>query len=334
MKKIALKWICLGFALSFSVILTTGCVVKDLGRTVEYTVKGDYFLQSDQSDRGRESFKREVEENPGSALANYYYGRFLLQENENKQALKYLKKARDLDQSNADYNFWAGVAFGANGMTTEEEKSYTRALSIDRKHLQSLIYLGHRRLARKKYTEALDLYTQALDIWPGSPSALYNRALILNKLGRTPEERLAWLDYLNYYPSGDKAQRATDYLNATREYSFRNHTLGKTTVTVEKIWFLPFESELDNSSYDSLLVIGNVFSDMKKGVLQIIVYQKNNKELARQRAIAIRKFLLAEFPSISSKKIGVSWFSEPQKTTIRGKKLTIDESVSFFVTAK
>ena len=34
------------------------------------------------------------------------------------------------------------------------------------------------------------------------------------------------------------------------------------------------------------------------------------------------------------KQIGVSWFSEPQKTTIRGKKLTIDESVSFFVTAK
>ena len=73
---------------------------------------------------------------------------------------------------------------------------------------------------------------------------------------------------------------------------------------------------------------------MQKGTLQIITYQKNNKELARQRAIAIKKFLLAEVPSIATKKIGVSWFSEPQKTTIRGKKLTIDESVSFFVTAK
>ena len=334
MKKRVLKWICLWFALSFSVILTSGCVVKDLGRTVEYTVKGDYFLQSDQSNRGRESFKREVEENPGSALANYYYGRFLLQENENKQALKYLKKARDLDQSNADYNFWAGVAFGANGMTTEEEKSYTRALSINRKHLQSLIYLGHRRLAKKKYTEALDLYTQALDIWPGSPSALYNRALILNKLGRTPEEELAWLDYLDQYPSGPKARQATDYLNVTRNYSFRNHTIGKHTITLEKIRFIPFTSELADSSYQSLLLAGEVYTTMKKGTLQIITYQKNNKELARQRVIAIKKFLLAEVPSISSKKIGVSWFSEPQKTTIRGKKLTIDESVSFFVTAK
>ena len=121
----------LGVALTLSVMAGSGCVVKDLSRTVEYTVKGDYFLQSDQPDRGRQSFKREVGENPGNTLANYYYGRFLLQENENKQALAYLRKARDLDPANADYHFWAGVAFGANGMTTEEEKSYRAALAID-----------------------------------------------------------------------------------------------------------------------------------------------------------------------------------------------------------
>ncbi len=324
----------LPFILVASAIVTSGCVVKDIGRTVEYTVKGDYFLQSDQPDRGRESFKQEVKENPGSSLANYYYGRFLLQEKENKQALTYLKKARDLDQSNAEYHFWAGVAFGANGKVSEEEKSYRKTLSIDPNHLQSLIYLGHIRLGKKKYTEALDLYTQALDIWYGSPSALYNRALILNKLGRTPEEQIAWIDYISQYPSGKMARVATDYLNAAGIYSFRNHTLGTETVTIEKIRFIPFGSEIADSSYPSLLVIGNVFSDMKKGTLQVITYQKNNKELARKRAIAIKKFLLQEFPSIPSKKIGISWFSEPQRTTIRGKKLVIDESVSFFVTKK
>jgi len=315
-------------------LATSGCVVKDIGRTVEYTVKGDYFLQSDQPDRGRESFKREVNENPESSLANYYYGRFLLQEKENKQALRYLKKARDLDQGNDDYHFWAGVAFGANGMIGEEEKSYRAALGINPNHLQALIYLGHIRFGKKKYSEALELYTKALEIWPGSPSALYNRALILNKLGRTPEEQIAWIDYISQYPSGKMAREATDYLNAARIYSFRNHTLGKQTVTIEKIRFIPFTAEIADSSYQSLFVIGNVFTDMRHGTLQVLTYQKNNKELARKRAIAIKKFLLREFPTISSKKIGISWFSEPQKTTIRGKKLVIDESVSFFVTKK
>ncbi len=71
---------------------------------------------------------------------------------------------------------------------------------------------------------------------------------------------------------------------------------------------------------------------MKKGTMQIVAYQKNNKELARERAIAIKQLLLFEFSSIKTKQIGVSWFSEPQKLSIRGNKLSIDEAVSFFVT--
>lgn len=329
-----MKSVIFNFCIYAVVFCSSGCVVKDLGQTVEQTLKGDYFLQSNQSDRGRESFSREVQENPDSALANYYYGRFLLRENENKQALKYLVKATDLEGGNGDYHFWAGVAFGANGMTSKEEKSYVKALAIDEKHTQSLIYLGHRKLAGKKYQEALQLYTRALDQTPDNPSALYNRGLILNKLGRTPEERLAWLDYLNHHPSGDMAAQATEYLNAARDYNFRNHTLGQHTITLEKIRFVPFGSLLADSSYDSLYLVAEVFATIQKGNLQVLVYQKNNKELARRRAVAIKEFLLNQFPTLSSKRIGISWFSEPQQATIKGKKLTIDESVQFFVTKK
>ena len=320
---------CGAMALLFSI---SGCVVKDLGQTVEQTVKGDYFLQSEQSKRGRESFRLEVEENPDSALANYYYGRFLLQEQENKLALKHLKKARDISPTKADYQFWAGVAYGATGSIDREEKSYRTALSIEDNHLQSLIYLGHNQLAQKKYTDALELYYKAIDIWPSSPSALYNRGLILNKLGRTPEERVSWLDYLDQYPSGKNAQRATAYLNITGDFNFRNHNLGTNTITTEKIRFVPFTANLDDASYASLSLIGEVFQDMKNGTLQIVVYQKNNKNLAKERAKSIKQFLITEFPLIKTKRIGMSWFAEPQKLSVRGKQLSIDESVSFFVT--
>ena len=307
-------------------------MLKEVGSTVQQTFKGDYFLQSEQFQKGRESFRLEVQENPDSDLAHYYYGRFLLQEEEVKLALEHLVKARDLNPGKADYQFWAGVAYGANNNIDKEEKSYRTALSIDKKHLQSLIYLGHNQLAQKKYQEALDLYYQALDIWPASPSALYNRALILNILGRTPEERIAWLAYLDRYPSGPKAQRATDYLNSTGDFNFRNHALGPHIVTVEKIRFVPFTAELADASHNSLLLIGEVFQEMEKGTLQIVVYQKNNKELAKQRALAIKHFLLSEFPLLKAEQIGVSWFAEPQKITSKGKKLSAEEAVSFFVT--
>lgn len=313
-------------------VTMTGCVVKDLGQNLEQTVKGDYFLQSDQSRRGKQSFRLEVEENPDSPLAHYYYGRFLLQEKENKMALKHLEEARDFDPGKVDYQFWAGVAYGVNDQIDKEEESYRTALSIDENHLQSLIYLGHNQFIQKKYPEALQRYYQAIDIWPSSPSALYNRALILNIFGRTPEERIAWLDYLYLYPSGPKAIRAADYLNIAGDFNFRNHSLGTTTVTLEKIRFVPFTAELADASYESLRLVGDIFQDMKKGTLQIVFYQKNNKELAQKRALAIKQFMHAEFPLIKDRQIGVSWFDEPQKIAVRGKNLLLEEAASFFVT--
>jgi hypothetical protein len=56
--------------ISFILLLSNGCVVKDIGQTMEQTVKGDYFLKSEKYEQGRESFQQEVRENPESALAN------------------------------------------------------------------------------------------------------------------------------------------------------------------------------------------------------------------------------------------------------------------------
>jgi len=310
----------------------SGCIVQNLGQTVEQTVKGDYFLQSDQPKRGRESFRVEVEENPDSHLAHYYYGRFLLQGEEPELALNHLSRAQALSPEKAEYQFWLGVAYGATGNIDKEEACYRAALDLDKNHLQTLIYLGHNQFAQKQYIDALHYYYQALDIWPSSPSALYNRALILHILGRTPEERVAWLDYLERYPSGAKARQAADYVNMTGDFNFRNHIVGATVVTLEKIRFEPFTAELSSASYDSLHVIGEVFQDMQRGTLQVVVFQKNNKALAKDRALAVRRFLLAEFPQIKTGQIGVSWFAEPQRLSINKKKLSIDESVNFFVT--
>lgn len=316
--------------LTIVIFTSGGCVVSELGQTL----KGDYYLKSDQPDKGRESFRQDVEENPDSAISNYYYGRFLLQENNNKEALIYLKKASALAPDEADYHFWKGVAFGANKKSRDEIKSYNEALSIDADHLQSLIYLGHIQLAKKKYKDALALYDRALNIESDSPVALYNRALILHRQGKTAEEKEAWIDYLSLYPTGGMAIRATEFLNAAGNYNFRNHTLGVRTVTTEKIRFLPLSSELADSSHESLMVLGTVFSHMGKGTLQVVTYQNKNKELAHARAVTIKKYLLTNIPSISSKQIGISWFAEPQKLTVKKKRRKIDESVSFFVTMK
>lgn len=320
--------------ISSGCIKDIGSTVGNIGSTVEQTVKGDYYLKSRKYEQGRESFKAEVLESPNSALAHYYYGRFLLQAGDEKEALKELKRARDLDPANADYFFWTGVAYGGNGNKALEVKQYQAALRLEQKHLQALIYLGHSQLESKDYKEALETYNRALAIWPGSPSSLYNRALILRRLGRTPEEKVALHEYLARYPTGAMARRATAHLNAIGDFTYRNHHLGARTATIEKIWFVPLTAELSPASEDSLDLIGSVIKNMQNGTLQVVFYQKNNPVLAKKRAVAIKRYLEKEFPGLGRRGIGVSWFGEPQVITVEKKKQKIDESASFFTSMR
>lgn len=322
------------------VVLLTGCApaenigmqAVEVGKSIQLRVLGEHYLQTDNLERGEEAFRQAVRERPDSAEANYYLGRFLLAGGKAKEALPPLEKAADLEPGKADYHFWLGVACGENGLRDREAKSYARALEIDPKHVQSHIYLGHLQLRKKLYGEALDSYRKTLEIWPESPAALYNRALILKALGRTPEERTAWLEYLALYPAGNLARRATDHLNKLGDFSYRNHTLGARTLTLERIAFKPFTAELDSSSHPSLKLVGATAVNMGRGTLQVAVFQKNNRELARKRAISIKKYLQDQFPDLRGDRIGISWFAVPEEFTVGGKKLRADESVRFFLT--
>jgi len=124
----------------------------------------------------------------------------------------------------------------------------------------------------------------------------------------------------------------TDGCRPVRIRSVRNHRLGVRIVTTEKIWFEPFSARLDESSYASLDLIGQIYANINQGKLQIVVYQKNNVELASQKALNIRNYLTEEFSQLDPAGIGVSWFAEPHALKVRKKSLTIDESVSFFIT--
>ena len=315
----------------FALIILTGCIqAADLGQTLKHQVQGSHYMMTRDYTRGEETFRQAVLENPENTEANYYLGRFLLAENKGKEALAYLQKAVSIAPDDVEYIFWLGVAYGENGMGGKERSSYLRALQLDKNHLQSIIYLGHNQLKSKEYEAALATYTKALHLWPESPSALYNRALILKFLDRTPEEKIAWLEYLSLYPAGNLARKATDHLNRLADFSYRNHSLGARTITLKKISFEPYTDKLDSSSYPSLKLVGAVASNMGQGTLQIIVYQKKNKTLAKKRAISIRNYFRKTFPDLSGR-IGISWFSVPEEFSVKGKRLQSNESVRFFL---
>ncbi len=310
-------------------LLLGGCAV---GQAIKNNVQGAHYLQTKNYTEGVTTFRDAVTRDKDNPQANYYLGRFLLAEKKPKQALPYLQKATALDPGDTNYLFWKGVALGEVGKRKQERQAYEAVLKLEEKHLQALIYLGHNLLKDKKYEQALETYKKVLEIWPYSPSALYNRALIAKILKRTPEEKAGWLAYLSVYPSGALAVRATDHLNLLKDFSYQNHYLGARTITLTKIWFTPFTDKLLPGAKLSLDVVGATVANMDKGKLQMIVYLKNDKKLARARAVAIKRYLLEKFPALEAKGIGISWFDQPETRTIQGKKIKNEESVRFFLT--
>lgn len=310
-------------------LLLGGCSV---GRALKNNVQGTHYLQSRQYQTGEEVFRSAVARDRDNPQPNYYLGRFLLADKKPKEALPYLKKAAALNPDDTDYVFWQGVAYGETGQVRLEQKSYEQVLKRNEKHLQALTYLGHNQLKAKEYASALATYEKVLAIWPYSPSALYNRALVARVMGRTPEEKVGWLSYLSAYPSGALAIKAADHLNGLGDFSYRNQYMGLRTITLAKISFEPFGSELTKESFPSLNVVGATATNMTKGTLQVVVYQQKNKKLAQLRALSVQTYLYGKFPALVEKGIGVSWFDVAERLNINGKKVNNPESVRFFLT--
>jgi tetratricopeptide (TPR) repeat protein len=312
----------------------SGCAaIGDFGSSLKYHIQGEYYLQKQDFKQGRETFGKAAKFDRKNPEVSYYYGRFLLAENDTKKALPYLKQATVLDPGKSEYHFWLGVAYGESRQESQERKSYLKALELDPKNVQALTYMGNNRLRAKQYAEALEYYRMALDLQDSNPQALYNRAVCLRQLGRVPEEKRAWLHYLDAYPSGSFARLAADRLNSLGDQTYRNHRLGLRTVTLTEIGFMPFSDKLYDTAYPSLDLVGSTVAKMPGGTLNIIVYQLNNSNLAKSRATTIRDYMVKNFPELNeNNRLQISWFGTAEKRVVLKKELLLKESVQFFLT--
>lgn len=304
------------------VLVTNGCGVKQI-------VKGEYYLSEKKYKQGILAFQNDLKKQPSRPQVHFYLGRLYLADNNPKDGLTHIKRAAELDPTKADYLFWLGVAYSGNKQGDMEPKSYEKALALDPNHLQSRIYLAHTQLERKLYNEALANYNFVLKKWPDEPASLYNRALIINKLRRTKEEKLAWKEYLDFYGAGPMARRAVEHLNSLGDFSYRNHMIGLRTITMRKIQFKPVTTKLTADSKESLYFFGEVLTNAKNVSIHIVVYQKNNKKLAEQRAKSIKKFLLDYFTTLTSARLKVAWFGASETIKVGKKRFQENESVNF-----
>ena len=311
--------------------ILSGCAATENAFvSMKHYTQGEYYLQNDRYEECIARFTLEIKSHPRDDKAHYYLGRCQLALEQSKPALSHMKQALAIDQGNPDYHFWTGVAYAANGQAKRERLSYEDALAIKPDHVQALVYLGHNRFEAGRYRHALGYYNRALKEDPIIASALYNRALALRKLQRTPEEINAWITYLGTYPDGAFARRAADYLNTHGRFDYRNHVIGKRTLPLAQMRFQPSSARLSKASFPALKKLAGVTAKNTSFVLHITAYQKNNLKLAEVRAKSVKKYILAQEDSIDLARIKVSWFDQPETVKAGRRTHRLDSSINFF----
>ena len=324
----------LALMLGLLAVSSSGCVVQRQVRqgyfTVKHKVQGAYYLEGERYEEGVRAFEKALAENPESAEVHYYLGRCQMETDRPGPALKHLKAATALDPMEADYHYWLGVAFHENGEVESERSCYERAVERDPNHVQAITCLGHVHYEKGELDQALDAYRRVLSLQPESPSVLYNRALILGRLGRTPEETLAWKAYLSRYPNGPLAVSATTHLNELGDFDYRNHIIGKRTVSLSRIWFEVSSDRIWEGSMPSLDRLGEILQSGGEPALHIVAYQKRNKPLAEARAKSIKRYLLNRFPGLSPDRLLVSWFGVPERIRVGTTEFQEEASIQFF----
>lgn len=305
--------------------LVSGCSIQDFGSSF----KANHYFNQKNFEKGVAEFSNDVNANPNNATAHYYLGRLYLVQDNYRNALVHLREAVAIEPDDPDYRFWLGVAYGESGNPIEEQQQYAYALRQNSSHAQAKLYLAHLLLKQGQYRKALERYDGLLKKYPYNASALYNRALCLKLTNQKSDEKEAWLNYLKYYPSGFLAIKATDNLNKLGDFTYRNHQFGHRTVTLKKITF-----SRDRLAFDarvSMRLAGAILSNLPKGDLVITVFSESEEEMARQRAINLRAFLLEEYPRLDSNRIKLSWFGSPEKLFWNGRQYINRESTRMYL---
>ena len=124
------------------------------------------------------------------ALVNL--GTILLQRNKAEEAIKFLKKATELDASSSPAWFMMGVAQYRVGEDHHAIASLTETVRLDPANAPALLYLGNLETSAGNYEKAVSHFENALKIQPESPDAHFNLAWTYSRLGRTAQARKSY----------------------------------------------------------------------------------------------------------------------------------------------
>ena len=280
----------------------------------------------------RQVLRAAVAEAPDDARSQFYLGRTYLALEEAALALPHLEQAVGLAPDNAVYHFWLGVNYWALLDLDRELAEYDRALAIDPNLLPAHVYAGHNQLDRGQWQAALGHYLAVLQVLPEHPEALYNAGVALQELGRQEEALAVWHRFLQHHQGDALAVGAVRNLNAAGDFSYRAFPVGTNFVVGPSPGFQGDTVTIGPQLAEALNDISRIFKSGEAYTLHIVAFVKGNDELAMQRARAVKRFVVENFPGIPQAKLRISWFGQAETARIDDRTYQLEASLNLFTT--
>lgn len=263
-----------------------------------------------------------------NARANYLIGRGLLAGDRQEAALGFFRKAVELESNSAEYVHWQGIAYWTVGNKELERQSYLQAVQRHPDFVPSLLYLGNSYLESSSYPDALQYYQRVLQNDQHNPEALYNSALVHQRLDNKSMEQQLFNEYLISHRTGKWAYRAVDHLHRLGDYSYRIFRIGIHQLILNVSDLLLAGSIAQKNELKLLAHAVNRTADQE---IQLVIYHKERKEEAKETALNLRNLLLDLIGPGNAVPIMVSWFDTAETISfINGNKQELSESILIF----
>lgn len=262
------------------------------------------------------------------AKVNYIAGRELLAGDRQEAALSFFQKAVALEPDNPEYVHWQGVAYWSVGNKELERQSYVQTVQHHPDFVPSLLNLGHSYLESGNYSTALQYYQRVLQNDEDRPEALYNSALALQRLNDESQEKLILKQYLNLYRTGKWAYRALEHLQQLGDFTFRSYRIGVHSIVLNVPALLQTGSAVQKKEVEML---ANALKRTARQELQLVVFNKEDKNKSREIALNLRSQILGEIGPEHDVPIMVSWFDTAETITSgNDEKRELSQSILIF----
>jgi len=263
-----------------------------------------------------------------NAKANYLIGRGLLAGDRREAALVFLRKAVELEPKSAEYVHWQGIAYWTVGNKELERQSYLQTVQNHPDFVPSLLYLGNSYLESGNYSDALQYFQRVLQNDQHNPEALYNSALAHQRLDNKSMQQQLFREYLVFHRTGKWAYRAVDHLHQLGDYTYRIFRIGihHLILNVSDL-LLPGSIAQKNE----LELLAHAVKRTPDEEIQLVVFNKERKEEARETALNLRNLLRDHISPEYAAPIMVSWFDTAETVSSEnGDKQELSQSILIF----